>query len=358
MKKLLKVLSLLLVLVMLISMSSCDIKTEDNPGKIDATEKVKETETVDPTPLNEKITVTDQIGRTVSLAKPAERVVSCYYITSYAVIALGAAKCLVGIEKKANTRPIYKMTDSSLLDLPVVGSLKEISVETIAAQTPDLVILPKKLSSYIEAIEALGITTVVVNPETDNDLREMMKILGALLGASDKANQLLEFYDDKINSFSAPTEKPSVLFLSNSSYLAAAPSGMYQNDLITLAGGVNALAENKETYWQTISYETILQLDPDYIVIPCAAEYTADTISSDEVLKDLKAVKNGNIISFPSSFEEWDSPIPSAVLGVLWLRASLNPGVYSQETFKQDLIQFYQTFYGFTPSSDAVETLF
>ena len=54
-----------------------------------------------------EITLTDMAGREVVLPGEAERVVSCYYVTTYAMLSLGLGNRLVGIEKKAESRPIY-----------------------------------------------------------------------------------------------------------------------------------------------------------------------------------------------------------------------------------------------------------
>lgn len=56
---------------------------------------------------------------------------SCYYITTYATLALGISDRLIGIEKKAETRPIYQMANEKLLELKQVGSLKELNIEAI-----------------------------------------------------------------------------------------------------------------------------------------------------------------------------------------------------------------------------------
>ena len=52
-----------------------------------------------------QIELIDQAGRTVTLEQPAQKIVSCYYITTYATLSLGISDRLVGIEKKANSRP-------------------------------------------------------------------------------------------------------------------------------------------------------------------------------------------------------------------------------------------------------------
>lgn len=49
----------------------------------------------------------------------------------------------------------------------------------------------------------------------------------------------------------------------------------------------------------------------------------------------------------PKGLEEWDSPVPSGILGTMWLSSLLHPKEYSFDTFVKDVKSFYQTFYGF-----------
>lgn len=94
------------------------------------------------------ITLTDQAGRQVELDAPAETLVSCYYVTTYATMALGISDRVVGLEKKADTRPIYAMAAPELLEKEQVGTMKELNLEAVAALEPDLVVMPKKLMDY------------------------------------------------------------------------------------------------------------------------------------------------------------------------------------------------------------------
>jgi iron complex transport system substrate-binding protein len=124
---------------------------------------------------------------------------------------------------------------------------------------------------------------------------------------------------------------------------------MYQSSLITLAGGVNVAAALEGNYWTEVSYETLLTYDPDVIVIPAGADYTVADIMGDAQLSALKAVKNGAVYAMPGGIEEWDSPIPSGILGAMWLARVLHPEIYSAETFAGEATSFYENFYGFTP---------
>ena len=311
------------------------------------------TSTSEPEPAG-PITLTDQSGRTVTLEEPADTIVSCYYVSSYAVMALGLSDHLVGIENKAASRPIYSLSAPQFLDLPAVGTMKESNVELIASLSPDLVIMPQKLAESAEVLTGLGLDVVLVNPENHEDLCEMLTLIGDACGVSGKAEELIEYYDTQrsaLEALTADAEAPVVYMGGNSSYLTTAPAEMYQSSLIDLAGGINAGAELDGNYWTEVSYETILSYDPAVIVIPSGADYTADDILADAQLSSLTAVQNGAVYAMPSGLEEWDSPIPSGILGAMWLTSVLHPDLYAPETFTADAVSFYETFYGFTPDT-------
>lgn len=303
------------------------------------------------------ITLTDQAGRTVTLEQPAESIVSCYYISTYATIALGLKDKIVGLENKADTRALYALAAPELPQLTQVGTLKELNVEAVAALEPDLVIMPQKLIDNAQTLEDLGITVMIVNPETQEGLETMLTLIGEACGASDQAQALIDYNHTQLEraaEMTADLEKPSVCLLGNSSYLSVAPAAMYQNDLIEQAGGVNAAASIEEDYWADVSYETLLALAPEVLVIPSAASYTAEDAMNDPQLADLPAVQNGAVYTMPQGLDEWDSPTPSGILGVLWLTSVLHPEAYPFEEFTADAQAFYQTFYGFTPDSSLI----
>ncbi len=354
-----KLISLLLTLALLLSLTACGAApaeptapaetaapaTEAPVTEVPATQAPAETERT-------AITLVDMAGREVTLEKEAETIVSCYYITTYACMALGVADRIVGLEKKADSRPIYHMAAPALLELPNVGSLKEFNVEAAAALEPDLVVMPMKLKAHADTLSDLGIAVLVVNPETQEGLEEMLKLIAAACGVEENAQALLTYYQTKRDALQNSTMListiPLVYMGSNSNLLETAPAGMYQSDLISLAGGMNAAAALEGDYWTEVSYETILAWDPDVIIIPCGASYTKEDVLADAQLADCNAVKNGAVYQMPQEIEEWDSPIPSGILGMLWLHSVLHPTFYTFEAFQADVTEYYETFYGFT----------
>ena len=209
-----------------------------------------------------QIVLTDQAGREVVLEGPAQSIVSCYYISTYAAIALGAEDRVVGLEKKADTRPIYQMAAPELLEKPQVGTMKELDVEATAALEPELVIMPQALADYADTLTQLGIPVLVVNPESHEALVEMLQLMGTALGLEDRAEALTSYYQeqlDRMAELTRDTEASVVYMGSNSSFLATAPASMYQSTLIRQAGGVNAASSPpgrstpSRTWWRTPS---------------------------------------------------------------------------------------------------------
>lgn len=181
------------------------------------------------------ITLTDQAGRQVELDAPAETLVSCYYVTTYATMALGISDRVVGLEKKADTRPIYAMAAPELLEKEQVGTMKELNLEAVAALEPDLVVMPKKLMDYAAPLEELGIPVLVVAPESHEALTEMLELLGQTCGVENRAQALTDYYEEQLARVAQLVdglERPTVYMGGNSSYLTAAPSDMYQSSLI------------------------------------------------------------------------------------------------------------------------------
>lgn len=295
--------------------------------------------------------LTDQLGRAVTLEQTPERIVSGYYISSSALIALGLEDKLVGIEAKANKRPIYSLSAPALIDLPNVGTAKEFDLEGCIALNPDLVILPAKLKNAAETLEQLGIPVLLVNPESGEQLEQMIALLGQATGTQERAEELLDFIAgqrENLETLLAEAEKPRVYLAGNSALLSTAGANMYQSDLMVLAGGENVAAELSDTYWAEISYEQLLAWNPEYIVLASDASYTVEEVLADPNLADCTAVKNGNVLQLPGDAEAWDSPVPSGILGSVWLAARLHGNLLPEDQAEEIIASFYETFYGFS----------
>ena len=345
-----KFISIFLTFVMLLSFTACSKRNE--PAQTGAA-----AETVDFDSMaasgHYPVTVTDHAGREVVIEKEPQRLVSCYYITSSLLMALDLDEKMVGIEDNPHYRPIYGLSAPHLLELPWVGTAKVLDVEGCAALEPDLVILPLRLKDSADILEDLGIDVLLVNPESQELLEEMIQMVGAATNTQETADRLMAFLEqekEKLMELLADTQAPSVYLAGNSSLLSTAGDAMYQSDMIRLAGGRNAAAEIPDTYWAEIDYEQLLVWDPDYIILASSAKYTVEDVLNAPNLAACTAVVNGNVYQIPADAESWDSPVPGSVLGAIWLANILHPDRLTDTDCTAIMDTYYETFYDFTYS--------
>lgn len=348
MKRINKWLAMLLAVVMVLSFAACGQEPAPAPQ---------------PEPTSDvtyPVTVKDMAGREVTLEKQPERIVSGYYISSSACIALGLTDKMVGIEDKSAKRPIYKLAAPALIDLPNVGSAKAFDLEACIATEPDLVILPMKQKDTAQTLQEMGIATLLVLPESHEQLIEMFTLIGTATNTVKQAEKLISYYNTKLSAVTELTrdipddEKPVVYLGSTSDILRTAPREMYQASLITTAGGKNAGDVLEGSSWTDIDNETFLTMNPDIIVIPTdnfavsSPDYTAEDVMNNPTFSDVTAVKNSAVYQMPVGYEAWDSPVPSGILGTLWMLKTLHPELYPAEQFAADVNEFYTVFYGFS----------
>lgn len=356
-----KVTAFVLAAAMALSLAACSSNAASDSTTGAASSEAAATAEPEATPAAEEaaseevsypLTITDHLGREVTIEEQPKTLVSGYYITTSLMISLGLQDELVGVEAKAKSRNIYALSAPEIIDLPSVGSAKEFDLEGCAALQPDLVVVPVKLKDSIPAMEELGLTVLAVNPENQDLLFETIDMIAKATNTV-AAGETLEYYisdalANLVDSLSG-TEAPSVYLAGNSSLLETAGPAMYQSTLIENANGVNAAADVTDTYWAEVSYEQILAWNPDYIVLAADADYTVDSVLQDAALADCKAVQDGHVYQLPGDIEAVDSPVPASFLGSIYLASVLHPDCVTDADYQTAVTDFYSTFYGFTP---------
>ncbi|MCK9444789.1 MAG: ABC transporter substrate-binding protein [Tissierellaceae bacterium] len=340
-----RILAFGLIFVILFAMVGCK-----NENIAPDEENIKQVE-VQNQGLN-SITIKDHLGRQVTFDEGVERIVSGYYISTSMLIALGLKDKVVGVEANASTRPIYELAAPAFLDLPSVGTAKDFDLEGTLALQPDLVILPIRLQDSINTLEDMGVNVIGINPEDMDLLKETLEFIGKATGTEEKAERLMAYYDEKtqkVREIADANEgnKNRIYFGGNSDVLSTATKRMYQNYMIETAGGENA-ADIDDTYWAVISHEQLISYNPDILVIAPGAKYSKEDVLEDSKLTSIAAIRDNEVYVMPSTIELWDSPVPSSILGTMWLSSILHPKDYDYEEFIDDVVEFYGEFYNTT----------
>ncbi|MGI5840363.1 MAG: ABC transporter substrate-binding protein [bacterium] len=303
-----------------------------------------------------KITVTDVTGRELVFDEPATKVVGTHNPSLNAVVVLGGGdKYIVGFGNKDMARGLYERVIEGFAELTQIGKGKNINLETVAATGADLAVIPERFKDQVEEYEKVEVPAIVAlpNDESFEKVKETMSMLGKVLGETERADKIIEFFDNKIAETKGiaanATDNQKVLFLGGSSPLSVAPAAMIQTELIEAAGGINAVSGiDVKGDFADVNIEQIIAWNPDVIWFPAYADFTAEDLINDPAWGSINAIKNKAVYKFPSELEPWDQPTAAVSLGVCWATHNLHPELYSLDDLKKDVDEFYNLVYGKT----------
>lgn len=122
------------------------------------------------------IIVRDDIGSTVKLAAPAQRIVSLAPHATELLFAVGAGPCIVGTLDTSDWPAPAK-------SIPRVGDSRALDLERIVALAPDLIVTwPWTAPAQVELLRARGIAVFTTMPATIDGIAVDLERLGALTG--------------------------------------------------------------------------------------------------------------------------------------------------------------------------------
>lgn len=273
----------------------------------------------DPALAAEKIVVTDDLGRTVTLPAPARRIVSLAPSLTESLFAIGAGALVVG-------RTTFCDYPAEALRIAEVGGMTNPSIERVVALTPDLVVVSMEgnLREDARRLNDLGIPVYVSNPRTLTGIYHSLEHLALLSGHREEGNRLIDSLRlrERLLKGNAPAAHPSVLFFVSLHPLMAAGANTLLDDLLRRAGGKN-LAAPLRGHYPPISREAVLTHDPE--VILCTSEIMA---GPEELLQlfpewsQLQAIRKGKIV--PIDADVISRPGPRALQGLELLITALH----------------------------------
>jgi len=211
-------------------------------------------------PVGRGIAVTDDAGRRVTLAAPARRVVSLLPSFTEILFAIGAGDRLVGRTTWCDYPP-------EALAVPSVGDGMPPSVEAVAAQHPDLVVLYRSGPNVAaaEQLERLGIRTVLFDLNLLEQLGPVARRLGKLAGREAQAESLATEMDRVVSQPPAPSTQ-SLAFIVWDNPPIVIGAGSYLDRLAALSGARNVFHDVSSPSAQ-VSIETIAARDPDFVAL-------------------------------------------------------------------------------------------
>lgn len=273
---------------------------------------------------NGTVTITDVVGRTVEVPVQVNKVVGTG-CSAREIVYLNATDKIVGIEQMetnstgawGNQLP-YTVAHPELMSLPIVGNAKKsiINYEQIAKLNPDVVFAAD--ASQAEDIQSkTGIPTVVVytmgvgTPDQMEKYKNSLKIMGKVLGKSERADELVNYINSCEEDLNKRTKdvadsNKSTVYVGGHAYRGShgitSTNAFYPTFRMVNAKNVAGnVSTNDTSIAVQIDKEQLIKWDPDVIFIEesSVASVINDTSKFPEY-KNLKAVKNGKVYGLMS----------------------------------------------------------
>src|SRR4051794_3830503 len=254
---------------------------------------------------------------------PPSRIVCLTEETVETLYLLGEQNRIVGVSGYAVRPPQVRR------EKPRVSAFISADIPKIMALQPDLVLAFSDLQAAIVAdLIRAGVTVHVFNQRDIAGILAMIRTVGALVDASDRAAQLATRYEQRLGEIAAvarPLPRPKVYFEEWDDPLI---SGIgWVCELIEIGGGENILPElrlRQSAKDRIISADVVREAAPDVILASwCGKKVVPDRIRQRPGWSDIPAVRNNRIVEIKSPLILQPGPAAltdglDAVIKALW----------------------------------------
>jgi iron complex transport system substrate-binding protein len=212
----------------------------------------------------------DDLGYSLTLTSPPERIVSLAPSNTEILFELGAGDNVVGVTDVCDY-PHNFATWVEAGNMTSIGNYWQPAVEPIIALDPDLVFAATSSEETAETLRNLGYNVLIVEPKTINGVLSGIQLIGKATGNHIKAGELVSELRQRIdavtNSASEATLIPAVYHEIWGPDIQSAGPGTFIDELIALAGGQNIFHDAISSF-PIVSSETVIERNPDVIIFP------------------------------------------------------------------------------------------
>lgn len=317
-------------------------------------------------------TLTDQLGRQVTLPDHITRTVVLQHQTLNLLVQLNASDDVVGVLSswKKQLGPEFARVMPGIEKLATPGDLTQVNIESLLALHPQVVFIANYApADMIQQIENAGIAVVAVSLRDDatgeknkmnptmadeetaynNGLKQGIRLIGEVVDRKAQAEDLIKYTFDAREKFNAPVanipaDQRVRVYMANPD-LNTYGSGKYTGLMMEHAGAVNVAAASVKGAKQ-VSLEQVLQWNPQVIFVQDRYPEVVNAIQTDPNWQHIDAVKNHRVWLMPEYAKAWGYPMPEALaIGELWMAKKLYPEQYKNIDVDAQAQAYYQRFY-------------
>ena len=234
---------------------------------------------------------------------PPERIVCLTEETTETLYLLGEQDRIVGISGYTVRPPEARK------EKPRVSAFISADVDKILALKPDLVLAFSDMQAEIVAeLIRRGVAVHAFNQRTLAEIFAMIRMLGALIDAREKAEALarrLEANVERVRVLHAGrTRRPKVYFEEWDDPMISGIA--WVSELIAVAGGIDIFsdrAHGKSAKERFVSREEIIVRAPDIIIASwCGKKFRADKVTKRTGFESVPAVRNNRLHEIKSAY--------------------------------------------------------
>ncbi|MDM4207763.1 ABC transporter substrate-binding protein [Klebsiella spallanzanii] len=325
-------------------------------------------------------TVTDQLGREVTLPDHVTRAVVLQHQTLNLLVQLNAADDIVGVMSswKKQLGPQFARFMPGIEKLPMPGDLTQVNIESLLALHPQVVFVANYApQAMIQQIQNAGVPVVAVSLRQDaageknkmnptmadeeqaynEGLKQGIRLIGEVVDRKTQAEDLINYTFRARKQANAPVadipESQRVRVYMANPDLNTYGSGKYTGLMMTHAGALNVAAASVKGARQ-VSLEQVLQWNPEVIFVQDRYPDVVKQIQNDPQWQSIDAVKNHRVWLMPEYAKAWGYPMPEALaIGELWMAKKLYPSHYNNVDVDAKAQDYYQRFYRVKWTPDA-----
>ena len=240
------------------------------------------------------ISVTDDAGNVITLAKPAKRIISLSPHVTELIFAAGAGERIIATVK-------YSDYPEAAKAIPRIGDNRQLDIERIIAMKPDLLVvwMHGAYERVLEPLRKSGIPYFFSEPHKLEQIPETLLKLGSLFGTEKQAQISANAFREQLAQLSARNQNKSqvrtfyqvwgkpIFTLNDKSIIS---------DVLRICGGKNIFGYLSAAA-PTLSTEAVIQENPELILTGDSENQAGSGVEQWKGFTTMLAVKNHNLVA-------------------------------------------------------------
>lgn len=292
-------------------------------------------------------TVTDKLGRKVTVQVPVKRAV--VVITYELIPALDLWGQVAGVSRWAEENcELCKaiITEKPSLKRPTVGAGSDLNVEAVMKLNPDIVITWTYNPDTIRFLEEKGTKVIGIYPDSLTELYDVIRMHGKLFKKEKRTEEVIkemekifELINERVSKIPSKKRK-KVIHLGGTPTRVSAGVGVTE-DIIKIAGAINPAGAIMQRNID-VSVEKIIQWNPDVVFIWGSAGYDESWLYNNSQWRFINAVKTHQVYKLP----RWSTWSPRLAPISLYMAMKIYPEYFRDIKFEKVADDFYCKVFG------------